>query len=101
LKRLIEDYLREELEIIPLCRIGKLEIHKKPTHNLAYIEPKTAIIAFSRRSVLAYKKELEDSSRKVSVLYGNLSPGVRREEARRFRSEETDVLVATIALEWD
>ncbi len=95
LKRLIEDYLGEELEIIPLCRIGKLEIHKRPTHNLAHIEPKTAIIAFSRRSVLAYKKELEDSGRKVSVLYGNLSPGVRREEARRFRSAETDILVAT------
>lgn len=95
LKRLIEDYLGEELEIIPLCRIGKLEIHERPTHTLAHIEPKTAIIAFSRRSVLAYKKELEDSGRKVSVLYGNLSPGVRREEARRFRSGETDILVAT------
>jgi ATP-dependent RNA helicase SUPV3L1/SUV3 len=95
LKRLIEDYLGEELEIIPLCRIGKLEIHKRPTHHLAHIEPGTAIIAFSRRSVLAYKKELEDAGRKVSVLYGNLSPGVRREESRRFRSGETDVLVAT------
>ncbi len=95
LKRLIEDYLGEELEIIPLCRIGKLEMHKKPIHSLAHIEPQTAIIAFSRRSVLAYKKELEDSGRKVSVLYGNLSPGVRREEARRFRSGETNILVAT------
>lgn len=95
LKRLIEDYLGEELEIIPLCRIGNLEIHQKPTYHLAQIESGTAIIAFSRRSVLAYKKELEDSGRKVSVLYGNLSPGVRREEARRFRSGETDILVAT------
>jgi len=94
LKRLIEEYLGEELEIVPLTRIGMLEIHKKPTHNLAHIESGTAIIAFSRRSVLAYKKELEDSGKKVSVLYGNLSPGVRREEARRFRSGETDVLVA-------
>ncbi|MBI5274343.1 MAG: hypothetical protein HY860_04730 [Chlamydiales bacterium] len=95
LKRLIEDYLGEDLKIVPLCRIGKLEIHKRPTHNLAHIEPGTAVIAFSRWSVLAYKKELEDSGRRVSVLYGNLSPGVRREEARRFRSGETDVLVAT------
>lgn len=95
LKRLIEDYLGEELEIIPSYRIGKLEVHKKPVHNFAHIETGTAIIAFSRRSVLAYKKELEDAGRKVSVLYGNLSPGVRREEARRFRSGETDILVAT------
>jgi ATP-dependent RNA helicase SUPV3L1/SUV3 len=28
-------------------------------------------------------------------LYGNLSPGVRREEARRFRAGETDILIAT------
>ena len=78
-----------------MSRIGNLEIHKKPTHHLARIESGTAIIAFSRRSVLAYKKELEDSGRKVSVLYGSLSPGVRREEARKFRSGETDILVAT------
>ena len=95
LKRLIEDYLGEELEIVQLSRIGQLEVLKKPTHNLARIEPATAIIAFSRRSVLAYKTELEDAGRKVSVLYGNLSPPVRREEARRFRSGETDLLVAT------
>lgn len=95
LKRLIEDYLGEELEIVPLSRIGKLEIHKSPTQNLSRINPGTAIIAFSRRSVLAYKKQLEDSGRRVSVLYGNLSPGVRREEARRFRSGETNILVAT------
>jgi ATP-dependent RNA helicase SUPV3L1/SUV3 len=95
LKRLIEDYLGEELEIVRLNRIGKLEIHNAPTRNLSQVEAGTAVIAFSRRGVLAFKKELEDDGRKVSVLYGNLSPGVRREEARRFRSGETDVLVAT------
>jgi ATP-dependent RNA helicase SUPV3L1/SUV3 len=95
LKRLIEDYLGEELEIVPLDRIGKLEVQEKPVRNLARVESGTAVIAFSRRGVLAFKKELEDGGRKVSVLYGNLSPGVRREEARRFRSGDTDILVAT------
>ncbi|MEO5968749.1 MAG: helicase-related protein [Bdellovibrionia bacterium] len=95
LRRLIEEYLGEELEIIHLERIGKLEVLKKHVGNLAKVEPGSAIIAFSRRAVLAYKKELEDGGRKVSVLYGNLSPGVRREEAKRFRSGETDILVAT------
>ena len=79
----------------PCVGSESLKFIKNQLINLAHIEPGTAIIAFSRRSVLAYKKELEDSGRKVSVLYGNLSPGVRREEARRFRSGETDVLVAT------
>ena len=95
LRRLIEDYLGEELEIVPLDRIGKLEVIKKPIGNLAKVEAGSAIIAFSRRGVLALKKELEEGGRKVSVLYGNLSPGVRREEAKRFRSGETEVLVAT------
>jgi ATP-dependent RNA helicase SUPV3L1/SUV3 len=95
LKRLIEDYLGEELEIVRLERIGKLEVLKKAVGNLSKVEPGTAIIAFSRRGVLALKKDLEDRGRKVSVLYGNLSPGVRREEAKRFRSGETDILVAT------
>src|SRR6202020_2576418 len=81
--------------IIHLERIGKLEVLKKHIGNLSKIESGSAIIAFSRRAVLAYKKELEDGGRKVSVLYGNLSPGVRREEAKRFRSGETDILVAT------
>jgi ATP-dependent RNA helicase SUPV3L1/SUV3 len=95
LKRLIEDYLGEELEIIKLDRIGKLDVLKKPVGNLKSLEPGTAMIAFSRRGVLALKKELEDVGKRVSVLYGNLSPGVRREEAKRFRSGETEILVAT------
>jgi ATP-dependent RNA helicase SUPV3L1/SUV3 len=94
-RRLIEDYLQEELEIIPLERIGKLDILTKPCRNLSEIEAGSAVISFSRRGVLSLKRELEGMGKKVSVLYGNLSPGVRREEAKRFRSGETEVLVAT------
>ncbi len=35
---------------------------------------------------------------RVSVIYGNLSPEVRREEARRFREGESDILIATDAI---
>ncbi len=34
----------------------------------------------------------------VSVIYGNLSPEVRREEARRFREGQSSILVATDAI---
>jgi ATP-dependent RNA helicase SUPV3L1/SUV3 len=54
-------------------------------------------VCFSRRDVLGLKQYLEHRHR-VSVIYGNLSPQVRREEARRFRSGETSVLVATDAI---
>jgi ATP-dependent RNA helicase SUPV3L1/SUV3 len=95
LQKLIVGYLGEELEIVRLERMVGFEVMKSHTPNLALVEPSTAIIAFSRRAVLALKKELEDAGRSVSVLYGNLSPGVRREEARRFRSGETEILVST------
>lgn len=95
LKKLIEEYLGERLEIIYLDRIGKLELLQKPIGNLNQLEAASAIIAFSRRGVLAFKRQIEDLGRRVSVLYGNLGPGVRREEARRFRSGETDILIAT------
>ncbi len=35
---------------------------------------------------------------RTSVIYGNLGPEVRREEARRFREGETEILVATDAI---
>jgi ATP-dependent RNA helicase SUPV3L1/SUV3 len=55
------------------------------------------VIAFSRRDVLAIKAELETRYR-VAVIYGNLTPEVRREEARRFRSGEAQVVVSTDAI---
>ena len=35
---------------------------------------------------------------KVSIVYGRLSPEVRREQARKFDQGETDVIVATDAI---
>ncbi|NBU20495.1 hypothetical protein EBS43_03625 [bacterium] len=77
LRRIIEEYLGETLEVVELQRIGELEVLPRPLKKLTDVEPGTAIISFSRRGVLSLKKELEDAGKKVSVLYGNLSPGVR------------------------
>lgn len=89
-------YLGEPLEIHELERFTPLEVHGD-IDDLDHIEPGTAIVCFSRRDVLGLKQYLEHKHR-VSVIYGNLSPQVRREEARRFRSGETKVLVATDAI---
>ncbi len=90
------DYLSEPLEIIMFERKNPLELMRFPV-PLKHIEPKTAVVAFSRREVLGLKQELSQRYR-VSVVYGNLSPEVRREEARRFRDGESEVLVATDAI---
>jgi ATP-dependent RNA helicase SUPV3L1/SUV3 len=92
----LADYLGEPLEIHPLERFTPLQAIARPV-EWKDIEPGTAVIAFSRRDVLGIKDHLS-SKFKVSVVYGNLTPQVRREEARRFREGETQVLVATDAI---
>ncbi len=92
----LAEYLGEKLEIIEFERKNPLEVLDKPTF-IEDIRPSTAVVAFSRKDVLRLKQRLSKQF-SVSVVYGNLSPEVRREEARRFREGETQVLVATDAI---
>ncbi len=90
------DYLGEELEVVRFARMNPLDLMERPV-SLKKIKPHTAIVAFSRKEVLSLKQQLSSRYR-VSVVYGNLSPEVRREEARRFREGESEILVATDAI---
>ncbi|AXH16121.1 RNA helicase [Malaciobacter mytili] len=92
----IASYLNEELEIVRFKRKNELHLLEKYT-SLKELKPQTALIAFSRSEVLKLKQKLQKSHR-VSVIYGNLSPEVRRDEARRFREKKTDILIATDAI---
>lgn len=94
--RALADYLQEPLEIIELKRFTPLRVNPAPS-DIDQVRPGTAVVCFARRDVLAIKQHVEQRHR-VSVIYGNLSPQVRREEARRFRAGETSVLVATDAI---
>lgn len=91
-------YLGEELTIIECQRYNELRVADKPM-RLRDIRPGMAIVCFSRRDVQRIKNTIqENSDLKVAVVYGNLSPRVRREEARRFNSGEAEILVATDAI---
>lgn len=92
----IADYLGEPLTVHRLERHTPIEALGRAV-PLSKIEPGTAVIAFSRRDVLQLKAVLEERF-KVATIYGNLTPQVRREEARRFRTGEAEVLVATDAI---
>jgi len=92
----LADYLGESLEIIEFERMNPLELMHRAT-PIAEIQPGTAVVVFSRKDVLRLKQQLSRQF-SVSVVYGNLSPEVRREEARRFREGETEILVATDAI---
>ena len=92
----IATYLDEELEVIKFQRKTPLDLLSTPI-PFREITQGTALIAFSRKEVLKLKSKLLKFF-KVSVLYGNLSPEVRRDEARRFREGETQILIATDAI---
>ena len=92
----IAEYLEEELVVVKHQRKTPLEVLPKYT-SLDNLHTGTALIAFSRADVLRLKQKLSKKY-KVSVIYGNLSPEVRRDEARKFREKETEILVATDAI---
>lgn len=93
-KKIVE-YTGDELIIEEYKRKSPLVMMSDPI-DLESIPKSTAIIAFSRRKVLELKEKLADRS--VSVIYGNLGPEVRKEEARKFREGETEILIATDAI---
>ena len=94
-------------EIVELCgdeliiknyeRMTKLEV-KKSKIKLGDLTRGDALIVLSRRNALRYKMDLEQVGFKVSIVYGRLSPEVRREQARKFDEGETDIIVSTDAI---
>lgn len=85
------------LEVIEHGRLAPIQIaeHHWPLNE---IPERTILVAFSRAMVLSLKTELERVKRRVSVVYGNLPPEVRRKQAERFATGETDVCIATDAV---
>jgi ATP-dependent RNA helicase SUPV3L1/SUV3 len=77
--------------LVPLKFSGVFE-------DIEKAEPGDALIAFSRKKVLAIAAALEKKGIKASVIYGALPPAARREEVHRFAQKETTVVVATDAI---
>lgn len=97
---LVEKILKltgDELEVKTYDRMTKLDVMNKQI-KLTELEKHDALIVFSRRNALKYKMDLEKLGFKVSIVYGRLSPEVRREQARKFDSGETDIMVSTDAI---
>lgn len=75
-------------------RLTPLKVNEAP-FKLKKPLPKTCFITFSRIGVLKYKNYFEGNDQKVSVLYGNLPPEVKKKQIKRFIDGETDVMVST------
>jgi hypothetical protein len=79
-------------------RLTPLQVIPDPW-SLLDLPPRTILVAFSRSMVLGLKTELERNRRQnVSVVYGNLPPEVRLNQAERFARGLTEICVATDAV---
>jgi len=98
------------LDALPLLRAafpdGELRVHERlaPLEwagpvDLGAVPPRSVVITFSRRAVLALAAELERHRRgRVAVLYGAMPLAARRVQIRRFIEGEAQVMVATDVL---
>ncbi len=95
--KVITELCGDELIIKNYTRMTELEVQRRPV-VLADLEKHDALIVFSRRNALRFKRDLEKLGFRVSIVYGRLSPEVRREQARKFDQGETDIMVSTDAI---
>jgi ATP-dependent RNA helicase SUPV3L1/SUV3 len=94
--RRLAELCEDDVEINLLERQGSLEY--EGVLDWRRVPPRSAVIGFSRAMVLELKAMFESRGLRVSVIYGGLSPEVRRNEARRFREGESDIVCATDAI---
>ncbi len=95
--RTLCDLCEDKLVVQRTKRLSPVEVARHAA-TLERLEPGSLLVAFSRKLVLELKGMLESAGKSVSVVYGALSPEVRREQARRFREGEADIMVATDAV---
>lgn len=87
----------DSCNIIKKERISKLVVQEKSV-PLKELKKGDALIAFSRQEVLEYAYDLKKIGKTVAIIYGNLSPEVRRYQAGKFSAGEADILVTTDAI---
>lgn len=92
----IASYLNEDLKVVKHKRKNELVVLDKAT-SFDNLEANSALITFSRSDVLKLKQKLQKKYT-VSVIYGNLSPEVRKDEAKKFREGKSQILIATDAI---
>ncbi|MHA5052473.1 DUF6397 family protein [Streptomyces sp. SD15] len=94
-----EDLLRKlfapgtDITVIRHTRHGTLS--RVQEFQAATLPSASAVVAFSRKAVLALHRELLEVGRSATVLYGAMPPAARREQIRRLSEGEVDVIVTT------
>lgn len=91
------EQLGEPYEIKKFERKTPLVV-REPIWKINDLKAGDCVVVFSRKNALEMKANIEATGKKCSVIYGNLSPEVRRSEASKFKSGENPILVATDAI---
>ncbi|RBM07108.1 helicase-related protein [Novacetimonas cocois] len=95
--RRIAELCGDPIDEVHLERKSPLVAADSPV-RIQDLQAHDALIAFSRREVLDLRALLLAHGKRVAVVYGALSPEVRRAEAQRFNRGEADILIATDAI---
>lgn len=88
------NYTGDNLTVITLEKKTKLSLDTREI-NTTNIPDSSAIIAFSKKEIHRIKDMIEEPT---AIIYGSLSPEVRRQEAEKFRSGEAKILISTDAI---
>ena len=88
----------DELSIVRHERMTPLAVEKEGFQFPGSVRPGDALIVFSKARVHAVAAELKTRGYRVSLIYGALPPDVRRDQAERFQTGETEVVVSTDAI---
>lgn len=91
------EHLGETCEVIKKERFNKLNFIDQLV-DISHLRKGDALIAFSRKDILSYATLLREKKYKVSIIYGALSPEVRRKQADLFNSGQTDIVISTDAI---
>ncbi|KAJ3092257.1 hypothetical protein HK102_009227 [Quaeritorhiza haematococci] len=92
----------DEVEVTNYERLTPLTVQKKSLDgNLGKVQKGDAVITFSRSNIFAVKRQIEALTKwRVAVIYGNLPPETRAEQAKLFNDPQSpyDVLVSSDAV---
>jgi hypothetical protein len=88
------DYTNDNLTVVTLEKKTRLVIDNRDIH-VTTVPDNSAIIAFSKKEIHRIKGLIDQPT---AIIYGSLSPEVRRQEAEKFRSGEAKVLISTDAI---
>lgn len=94
--RMLED-CGDEIEINTYSRLVPLQLEEKVL-RFSDVQYGDALVAFSKKRVLALSGHFSDCGIKTSIIYGDLPPEVRRLQYDSFINGESQVLISTDAI---